>query len=563
MHRIYIVLLLCAMIATCLFSQADPVKKGLESITIDAVKGQLEFLASDWTMGRETGEKGLYIAADYIASMFKVYGVKPAGDREGGRGGRSMFMSSRNVRMPEPVTTYFQNYPLVSTESVSDPEFVLIDRSVAGEKSLSFPYRSDFQFPVTSYGINFTAPIVFIGYGLTDEKNGYDDLKGIDLKGKFVIRISGFPGSKDTTSPAYKKFRPAEQPAQMQFPRQQGRGGGRNQRLEQLGVLGVLDVNVAPDMLLRNATNYPFRFNTAFYEGDEPLSSSGRSMRLVEDSLSGGVVSITISQRIFNEIFEGSGISLEEFEKQVAKTMKPASKVIPNKFISLKSSVKSKIIHGRNVIGVIEGESKEEIIVVGGHYDHMGMRKGYIYNGADDNASGTVGVMTIAKAFAATGVKPKKTVVFAAWSGEEEGLLGSAYFVSRPSFGKFQNIILNLNYDMISRDADNDTLKNNCGYTYTEAFPMLKEIVEKANKDYNVSLNLNIRSAPRPGGGSDHASFSAKDIPVMSFMAAMHPDYHQPMDHVDKVNFEKMTKIIKIGFLSIWDLANSDAKLKK
>ena len=163
--------------------------------------------------------------------------------------------------------------------------------------------------------------------------------------------------------------------------------------------------------------------------------------------------------------------------------------------------------------------------------------------------------MTIAKAFMATGVKPKKTVVFAAWTAEEKGLIGSSYFVQNPPVPK-ENIIVNLNYDMIARDAENDENGNMCGMTYTRKFKELETMTAKYNEQYNLGLNIRFRSADRPGGGSDHAPFARQDIPVFYFMAAFHPDYHRPTDSVDKVNWDKMTKIIKIGFLDVWDIAN-------
>jgi Zn-dependent M28 family amino/carboxypeptidase len=189
------------------------------------------------------------------------------------------------------------------------------------------------------------------------------------------------------------------------------------------------------------------------------------------------------------------------------------------------------------------------------------MREGYIWNGADDNASGTVGVMTIARAFTAAGIKPKKTIIFAAWTGEEEGLLGSKYFVDHPPV-PLQQIVMNLNYDMIARDAADDSLGVRCGATITQAYPELREILARNNTGSSLGLDLNIRSSERPSGGSDFAPFAAKDVPVIAVMAAMHPDYHQPGDDVAKVNWKKMTAIIKLGYLTAWDISSKPGKLQ-
>jgi len=236
--------------------------------------------------------------------------------------------------------------------------------------------------------------------------------------------------------------------------------------------------------------------------------------------------------------------------------MKPAAKELTGKKLSLKTSIDSKLIRAQNVVGVLPGTDTTEIIVIGAHYDHLGIHDGWIWNGADDNASGTVGVMSIAKAFAATGEKPEKTIVFCAWTGEEKGLLGSRYFAEHPY--QDAKMLLNLNYDMISRDNTNDTLGVKCSMNYTKAYPVLKELTEKNIKAYDLSLDVAFRPAARPRGGSDHSSFSAKDVPIMYFMAGFPPEYHQPDDHIELVNFPKMTDIIKLGYLNIWDLANTE-----
>jgi hypothetical protein len=550
---------LCLALSLTASAQNESFKKGLDAITVDVVKGELEFLASDWTEGRLTGQKGNFMAADYIASMFKIYGIQPAGDFQAVQRQRSMAAMGRGgFARPEQIRTYFQNFALIQSEPGEEQEFAITTSDEEIQKTTTFAYRTDYTVGVTTTGVKINAPIVFVGYGLYDEKNGYDDFKGVDVKGKIVLRLPGFPGYRDTNSAAYKKFRP--QPTQQGPPMQRAPRVNRNDRPQQLGAAAIIDVNMDRDPSMSWATNYPFRFNTDTYEGDVPLNAYGVRLTLAGDTLPENLTVVSITPRVANEIVKGTGIILSAFDDQVAKTMKPASKEIKNKTALLKTSVKSKIVQTRNVVGVIEGENPDEVIVVGGHFDHLGKVQGYIYNGADDNGSGTVGMMTIAKACAATGAKPKRTIIFAGWTGEEQGLLGSQYFVQHP-YKPLKNILFDVNYDMIARNSQQDTLGVQVGLTFTEAVPMFKELTERMNKDYNIGLTLNIRSNPRPGGGSDHASFSAKDIPVMSWMAAMHDQYHQPNDQVERVNWEKMTKIIKLGFLNVWELANSQNKL--
>ncbi len=152
--------------------------------------------------------------------------------------------------------------------------------------------------------------------------------------------------------------------------------------------------------------------------------------------------------------------------------------------------------------------------------------------------------------------KTEKTIVFAAWTGEEKGLLGSSYFVDHPYDDT--KILLNLNYDMISRDNKNDTLGVKCSMSYTKKYPVLKELSENHNEDYQLGLEISYRASERPRGGSDHTPFAQKDIPIFYFMAGNPPEYHQPDDHLSLINWDKMVNIIKIGYLNIWDLANSE-----
>jgi Zn-dependent M28 family amino/carboxypeptidase len=215
--------------------------------------------------------------------------------------------------------------------------------------------------------------------------------------------------------------------------------------------------------------------------------------------------------------------------------------------------VDSRIIRGRNVIGVLEGNDPNSCLVIGAHYDHMGENKGFIYNGSDDNASGTVGVMNIAQAMLATGEKPKVTIVFCAWTAEEKGLLGSAYYVSHRLI---ENINCYMNFDMISRTAPDDSTGLKCDFNYSSGLPYLKEITEKHIRDYAIRLNMDYKSSPQPSGGSDFSSFSKKDIPIFLIHGKFTPDYHQFTDHADKAVFPYMTEIVKLGYLNVYELAN-------
>jgi hypothetical protein len=194
------------------YAQESARDKGLKTITKEVLQGQLEFLSSDWMEGREAGTRGEYMSSDYIASMFKLYGLLPGGDAEqarmGGRGARPAAGAAPTPR-PEPKRTYFQSFNLLETSPGPVQEMSVVTKTASGFRSVNFKYQTDFSVSPGSVGMEAEVPVVFVGYGLTDEKNGYDDLKGLDLKGKFVIKLQGFPGSDDQTSKTYEKFKPA------------------------------------------------------------------------------------------------------------------------------------------------------------------------------------------------------------------------------------------------------------------------------------------------------------------------------------------------------------------
>ncbi len=211
----------------------------------------------------------------------------------------------------------------------------------------------------------------------------------------------------------------------------------------------------------------------------------------------------------------------------------------------------------RNVLGYIEGKNKNEYVVMGAHYDHLGIDEvldgDKIYNGADDNASGVSAVLQIAKAFLASGEKPERTIIFALWDGEELGLLGSEYFMQTCPFAS--DIKGYVNFDMIGRNNDEQKPKH-VVYFYTEAHPLFGEWLKSDIKTYRLGLEPNYRPWDKPIGGSDNASFAKRDIPVIWYHTDGHPDYHQPSDHADKINWDKLVEITKAAYLNLWNLAN-------
>ena len=271
--------------------------------------------------------------------------------------------------------------------------------------------------------------------------------------------------------------------------------------------------------------------------------------------------------KVADALFDGTGYTLEELQKKIDSTEKPFSFELKNKAVSIIQKVKTEVVNCKNVIGYVEGSDpklKEELVVVGGHLDHLGKRSGMIFNGADDDGSGCVGVAELAEAFALLKEKPKRTVVFCMWTAEEHGLYGSRYFTEHP-LKPIKNIIHYLNYDMIGRNAeDKEENRNSVNCTISAEAPELKDITDR-NIDLLNSMgdtpDVRIRVRKNVSGGTDYTYFSRNDVPVIGFITGFHPDYHQMTDHVDKINFEKMEKIVKLGFLNMYEIANMDKRL--
>ena len=210
-----------------------------------------------------------------------------------------------------------------------------------------------------------------------------------------------------------------------------------------------------------------------------------------------------------------------------------------------------------NILGWIPGERTDEYVIIGAHFDHIGydptLAGDQIYNGADDNASGVSAALQIARAFAASGKKPLRNVIFAFWDGEEKGLLGSKYFVQTCPFVK--QIKGYLNFDMIGRNNNPDRPRH-VVYFYTESHPAFGQWLKDDIKEYGLKLDPDYRAWDRPIGGSDNGSFALQEIPIIWYHTDGHPDYHQPGDHAERINWEKLTDITRAAFLNMWNLAN-------
>lgn len=542
---LFVQLTIASIFAVNLCVRGQSVDEALKTINETSLKAQLNFLSSDWMEGRESETKGAFLAGDYIASMFQVFGIEPFGDIEY----IFPFSGQKGVR-PEAKPSYFQKFNIIKYKMSEKQSFSLIREVNGGRFVNNFEYGIDYNLYGIESDTEIEAPVVFVGYGIKNDSLKYDDFAKVNVRGKIILRLDGYPGFSDTTSSSYKKLKYSNL------------WNDKERWAVESGAVGIINLTPYPNKDFGKVRNLPFRYENDEIDADNaPEKYYDKKAVLVTDSVKKTLPVIHISARLQNELISLININISSFEQNARNNLKTLSREIIGLRIGLKSGIESELMTVRNVLGMIEGVNKNEFIVVGAHYDHIGKYNGYIFNGADDNGSGTVGVMSIARALKSTGKKPEKTIIFAAWTAEEKGLLGSEYFVN--SFPGVYRIGLNINFDMIGRSSVKDTLGNKCGIEFTNAYAGFQELSQNHVKEYGLNLDVKYTGSEKPTGGSDYTPFAEKDVPVMCFMASMHPDYHTPSDQVSKIEWKKMENIIKLGFLNINELVNSDIKKYK
>ncbi|MDI6845497.1 MAG: M28 family peptidase [Candidatus Saccharicenans sp.] len=579
--------------ALILVSKPEPVPEkyrvGFESITPRDTLAMLNYLASDWMEGRDTGSRGYAMAADYVVSLFKMWGIKPGGDQPRVDLAVARAMAGQTSRQAMSMErSYFQEFTL--KEIIDSQTSVRVEISRGGfSKSKKFESGVDFMSTLSS-DEDVSGPVVFAGYGIKEPSIGWDELKGLNLKDKIVLVLSEAPGKDDPNSPFNKnkelkeKYFQPDTARLLQMMMRGRRGFNKLDEIYKQQPAAVLVVqNTGKDVDIYNMLTAAQNRQP---DDSRPIIKRPRTRMVIpgaRDSMEGmmgmsRVPTLTITREMANLILENTGKTIDELKKAIETTYKPASREIPGVRVSINSTVKASLVRTMNIIGYIEGSDpklKDEYFVVGAHFDHTGKWEDYIFNGSDDNASGSVGVMAIARAIALNPVKPKRTIVFCLWTGEEKGLLGSRYYVMNPTF-PIEKTVGYLNYDMISRPYDEQTFAR---YASMFKVPGVEDLVKQIRPAYFVTVNatrdsgfyeiqqemnkyvgldLFVREPElgQGGGGSDHSSFAAVKKPYVYYMTAMHPDYHQTSDSPDKASGELLSRVIKLGYLSVFAFAD-------
>jgi hypothetical protein len=553
---------------------ADKVKVGFESITGKDAVTYLKFLSDDLLEGRDTASRGHDIAAHYAATMFELWGIKPAGDME-----RPSMDFRRMMQGQQPAQAkrgYFQNIAFLETLG-SEGQATVTWQKGQMKKTKTFLPNTDYTYRASETQ-SMTAPVVFVGYGIQESSLKFDEYQNVDVKGKYVMMLSEAPGKGDPESPFNKgELKEKYFPQRRQMMRR-GRSTSPKFKLSaDLGAEAILLVENSPkdnvDIARQYLNGQKINDERTIY----PVPSRRISLldNLGQSMFGDSIPTIRISRKMANDILGMVDQNIETLKGKIEKTIKSHSMALPAVTITIKNKTETKLVNSMNVLGYIEGsdpELKNEAVVIGGHLDHLGLRGDYIFNGADDNGSGSVGVMEIAEAFAKNPVKPKRSIVFALWTGEEKGLLGSRYYVANPFIEK---TAVNLNMDMISREYDKEMLarsgrrwgvevgkdvlekidpKKYISCSFDAHTPAIEEIIRKNNT--HVGLHMRISGSEQASGGSDHAPFGQAKIPWAFFIAAMTEDYHQPSDSVEKASPKLMEKIIRLTYLAAFDLAD-------
>ena len=476
-------LLIFILITSAACSQ--PKNEKNSKITAKEVQEHINYLASDKLEGRLTGTVGARMASDYIRQDFESYGLKPLFD-----------------------STYFQYFPFISGVELT------------GDNSVQLTIKNDVkslelnkEFTTTPYSGNnkVEGGLVFVGYGISAPDLKYDDYQGIDVHGKIVMLMRYHPEEKNPHS-KFMKYSDLRYKAKI---------------AQEKGASGVIFVN-----------------------GHIPPDPEDKLIKLRYDGARGidSLCVVQVKRDIADELFKSAGMNFQSVQQEIVDSLKPHSFEFSDVRVKLSTGLNYVEKQGRNVAGYIEGNDpvlKNQYIVIGAHYDHLGYgetgslyrgKEKLIHNGADDNASGTAGVMELAEKFASEKAKLKRSIIFITFSGEELGTLGSSYFADHSPVPT-TDISTMINMDMIGRLNEEKELTVFGAGTST----IWKNLLDTDAKGFNFKLNKQDDGY----GPSDHASFYAKKIPVLFFFTGVHADYHRPSDDADKINSKGEETILK------------------
>lgn len=509
----------------CIFPVSGQ-KRGLKSIHTDELRAHMDFLASDELEGRSTGEPGLDIAARYLATQAELMGLETA-DEDG---------------------DYIQFYTL------EERSYDLVMSSISiidSAGNVAIDENPFFVLPaIVNDEIEIEGEIVFAGYGIYEPDMDYNDFEGLDITGKVVLIMDRAPMNEDgVTSPLGDKWLGMEnfqnklQYIVMQQPK---------------AVVLVFDPKSGYNSIEEvnpGISDYLTKSTTMKKEEEPP-----------REEIPGPKI-VLAHRSVADRIFENSGTTLAEVQEKIDESLQPASFSLEDTKMKIHLTMKNTEMNVPNVFGYIEGSDpdlKDEFVIYMAHFDHVGTDgDGGVFNGADDNASGSVALLEIAEAFKAEKKGPRRSIGILWVSGEEIGLFGSKYFAENPlvSIGDIAAVI---NLDMVGRvKTAEDMESERSGLTIVGQdsvkvigalqSKVLMEINEETLADMELYPNYAYNRPDHPERyfyRSDHISFAKKDIPVLFYSTGTHADYHMLTDDPGKIDYSKFLKMTKFAFMA-------------
>ena len=452
-----------------------------EDPTISNLKKHIEFLTSDALEGRSTGEKGNDLAAEYIAEQFKNIGLLPSGDQG----------------------TYLQSFDVVKSLEVGANNSLA--STIAKKKPTTYIVKSDFTPIGFSANASVSGKVVFVGYGMTVDST-YDDYKGIDVKDKIVIAMRYAPDGDNPHSKYTKQ-------SSLRYKAMQAREKGAKALL-----LVTSTADDSTDGIMK------LKYDNSFSDAGIPV--------------------LSVTRKVVNNWLKQNKLNIDSLRSKIVKTNSPASIEVKNLSIKLSTEIIQRKKKTQNVVGLLKINEANEYLVIGAHYDHLGYGgqgsgslapdKNEIHNGADDNASGISTVIELARRLSEYKNVLKRNVLVMAYSGEEMGLLGSAYYTKHPTLPLVDAVTM-MNFDMVGRLKENMLTVQGIG-TSTNW--------ESLTKKHNADSSFTLKYVKDGFGPSDHSSFYSQNIPVLFFFTGLHDDYHKPSDDADKINIQGMNDIV-------------------
>ncbi len=448
--------------------------------------GDIKFLASPELRGRATGSPELEKAADYIARKYREFGLQPVDGKH-----------------------YYQPFDITTSATLGKSNRF---RIVWHHRATNLRFPDDFIPLQFSSAARLTAPVVFAGYGITAPELHYDDYAGLEVKGKIVLILRHEPQELDEKSVFA------------------GNHLTEHSRL----------TSKASNARMHGAAAVILVSDTIHHPGEpDPLEKFGGS----DGARDAGIAFLQVKEEIAAGWLAEAGKKLDEIQAGIDRDLKPESMALPDT-LEVEADVdivrEHKTVH--NIAAYLPGESGEYVIV-GAHYDHLGLggqyslapsQTGTVHPGADDNASGTAGVIELARWFS-TQPKQKRGILFLNFTGEEQGLLGSAWYVAHPELPLDEAVAM-INLDMIGRVRENKIYIGGAGTGSTFRL-MLEQIAPR----YHMSLNY----SDTEYGASDHSSFAIEKVPVLLFFSGLHSDYHKPSDTWEKIDAPAAARLLE------------------